>query len=86
MQNTYRSNEDTSTIIKISGEIGRVAFLESRTESKRCAKIIELHALREWAAIRKDAEVIVFSARLRNYGESLVMAVSVKYVTLLLRH
>jgi hypothetical protein len=34
MQNTYRSNEeDTSTIIKISGEIGRVAFeKESRTE------------------------------------------------------
>jgi hypothetical protein len=39
MQNTYRSNEeDTSTIIKISGEIGRVAFLEkeSRTEVKVC--------------------------------------------------
>jgi hypothetical protein len=37
MQNTYRSNEeDTSTIIKISGEIPDVAFLEkeSRTEVK----------------------------------------------------
>jgi hypothetical protein len=36
MQNTYRSNEeDTSTIIKISGETGRVAFLEKeRTEVK----------------------------------------------------
>jgi hypothetical protein len=34
MQNTYRSNEDTSTIIKISGEIGRVAFLEREQRVK----------------------------------------------------
>jgi hypothetical protein len=36
MQNTYRSNEeDTSTIIKISGEIPDVALeKESRTEVK----------------------------------------------------
>jgi hypothetical protein len=34
MQNTYRSNEDTSTIIKISGEIPDVAFLEKKVEQK----------------------------------------------------
>jgi hypothetical protein len=34
MQNTYRSNEeDTSTIIKISGETGRVAFLEKESRT-----------------------------------------------------
>jgi hypothetical protein len=36
MQNTYRSNEEDTSTIKISGEIPDVAFLEkeSRTEVK----------------------------------------------------